>query len=248
LAHFGSRSVLKASPKKNYEKRRCRAVAAISGEQCSRSKIFLSNYCWHHQPWGTNIISWVVAATIGLLTNLASAWFADKSPVLSPYLNWQQVSEDMVLVYPSNTPPRSFSLSMKNDGKVPAENIFIMLQFPGMATNSVYGEGWLKEELVVYGQSTANARMRIAAPVLVPPRAIGEFPPIWINTTNVNSLCFFLSYGATGLETKAGRIHLVFLNPDGVTNVYRGRDAKSFIRRFAPIAAERMEVGWTQLK
>ena len=223
------------------EKKKCRAVAGISREQCKNSKLPGSPYCWHHQAWKTTLIGSTLSLLFGFFINVVSTKYTEKAPRLFPSLNWQQLASDTVFVYPTNLnyPNNAqwvdFNFWVHNAGEMDANGMFMRLTVHSYISNFINAPKWNVEEAGGFGfddQIQVVLDQRGDRPI--PPNFGAKFQPFSLNSAHIKSLGGFCTYGAIGAETKRSRIHIFFDNPPDMTNVYRGVAAREYLSKIDP--------------
>lgn len=224
------------------DRKRCRAIAGDSRKQCKNRKLRGSPYCWHHQPWKTTLIGFFISLLIGALSgfviNVLSAKYTERAPKLEPYLNLERLADDTVFVYPtnstypSNAPWCELTFSVRNRGNMDATEMFLRLTTHSYVSNSVHAPKWRVEEVADF----VHTDERLAALVQrgdrpIPPMFSAKFQPLLINSGKIQCFGGQITYGAIGAETKIARIHIIFDNPAGVTNVFRDKVARAYLSR-----------------
>lgn len=229
-------------------KKRCQAFSASGQSQCKRTKAFNSRYCWHHQSWGTTIISLVLGGISGFVINLVSARYTEKAHVLEAYLNGEHIGDDLLLTYPTNSNQHEFHFYLHNTGTAAADQMFIRWVTHSFATNFVNGPKWLYDDLEAFGRKDAiSAAMVQHGDKALPAKFGANFQPFTVNPDKVEIFYGFLTYGAIGAETKAARIHIAFQNPQAVTNAFHDTAAQKYLNKLG-LSADRKDVGHLKLR
>jgi len=217
---------------------------ASSRNQCKNRKIRGSKYCWHHHPWGTNILSGVIGLIAAFLINIASNRMSERAPKLEAYINGYKLSDDTVLVYPTNQPSEEFTFWINNVGDQSASEIFVMMNVHPKATNFIYGPKWNYEEVGWIGHTETNlVKMFQTADKTIPPNYSGKLQPFSVNSRKVEIFCGWVTFRGIRAKTQSGRVHFAFENPPGITNALFGKDARNFLQKISAPAATNKQIG-----
>lgn len=227
--------------------KKCLAFVASSRDQCKKPKIRGSKYCWHHHPWGTNVLSGFIGLVLAFFINIASNRMSERAPKLEAYINGYKLSDDTVFVYPTNQPSEEFTFWINNVGNLSASEIFVMMNVDPRATNFIYGPKWKYEEVGWIGHTETNVvKMFQTADKTIPPKYSGKFQPFSVNLSKVGIFCGWVTFGGIGAKTQNGRVHFAFKNPPGITNVLYGQEARKFLEKISPTAGTSKQTGVVQ--
>lgn len=129
-----------------------------------------------------------------------------------------------------------------------ANEMFVRLATHSCSTNFVHGPKWFYEDVGAFAYTDPIlGGMVQRSDKSIPPTFAAKFQPFGVDPNKVRLFGSFLTYGATAAKTKTGRIHIAFDNPPGITNVFRDKEARAYLRKFDPAAAERIDLAAMKL-
>lgn len=223
------------------EKDRCKAWAANSNGRCQhkRLKVFGSQYCRFHQPKKSIAITLVSTIILGLLGNWIYGTATRSAPKLELFFHRFPIKTETVIVCPSNVLSQDIELSLKNVGNTTANEMYITVEVPTFVASVIDSPEWerhLGKGLDWSMPEKTNLKYQWKG--VLPPKYVAASHIMTITNRNVDLFCAASVYGASSIEPVIVRIHFVFRNPPGQTNVLYGERALEHLLSITPEAAK----------
>jgi len=188
----------------------------------------------------------VFALSVGIAVNLFTDWLGQRAPEIHAFINGHKLGTDTVLIFPTNTAAFELKLQLLNSGKIAANDAFASITTLAWATNIMHGK-WEYHEFEQIGSSDPSrgrAVQFLERPI--PPGFSGRFESLWLEPSKVEVFVGWLTFGATGADTKNVRVHIALEGSE--TNILRESQTASFFSRHDNAAvATNINLGVMQL-